>query len=112
MSASPLPQRFSVTEQTRDDGATVVVVVGELDLATAGQLQESLDALAAAMTRTVLDLSSVSFLDSTGLKVIIKAARDRERTGWAFVVASQVSQPVGRLFELVEAHTILPFEDL
>ncbi len=82
---------------------------GELDLATAGRLQETLDALAEQESSTILDLSNVGFLDSTGLRVIVSAARASEASGWSFAVAPEVTAPVARLFELVDAQSILPF---
>jgi anti-anti-sigma factor len=110
LSASSLPQRFSVTERARDDGTTVLVVCGELDLATAAEVKAALDALAEADRATVLDLSEVSFLDSTGLKVIVQASRASQESGWPFAVAAELSEPVSRLFELVEADSMLRFD--
>ncbi len=76
------------TEQT--DGASVVTVVGEVDVHTAPQLDEALTALVeAANYRLIVDLSGVEFLDSTGLGVLVKALkRVREHDGSLDVVAS------------------------
>jgi anti-sigma B factor antagonist len=111
MAGPPLPQRFSVTEQVSGDGTTTVAVGGELDLATAPQLSDVLESLAAREAPTVLDLSDVSFLDSTGLKVVLAAGRTSERTGWSFVVGRAVGPAVARLFEMVDAAALLPFAD-
>lgn len=64
---------FSVsTDSTR----TVVTVSGEIDLATQGQLRAQLNELiVAGKVNLVLDLSGVSFVDSTGLGALIGARR-------------------------------------
>jgi anti-anti-sigma factor len=52
---------------------------GELDLATADDLRAELDHLfSAGFTHVVLDLRQLSFLDSTGLRLILEARRDAD----------------------------------
>jgi anti-sigma B factor antagonist len=54
------------------DGRTVVQVVGEIDVYTAPQLRERLDAeIDAGRYDLVVDLTGVSFMDSTGLGVLV-----------------------------------------
>lgn len=54
------------------DGRTVVQVVGEIDVYTAPQLRERLDAeIDAGRYDVVVDLSGVTFMDSTGLGVLV-----------------------------------------
>ena len=63
----------------RDLGSALVVeVVGELDLATSEELGTLLDSTAARPV-VVVDLSRVSFIDSTTLSLLI-SARDRLRS--------------------------------
>jgi anti-sigma B factor antagonist len=53
------------------DTSVVVVVAGELDLASAPQLQHELLALLALPVHTVtLDLDALTFIDSSGLNVL------------------------------------------
>jgi anti-sigma B factor antagonist len=58
----------------------VVAVAGEVDLATAPLLRERLEArLAAGMSTIIVDLRDTTFLDSTGLGVLVgtlKRCRD------------------------------------
>lgn len=58
----------------RRDEAAVLVVAGELDLATAGALHEAVaEQLAAGpVAELVLDLARVSFLDSSGLGALLR----------------------------------------
>jgi anti-anti-sigma factor len=54
------------------NGATVLSVLGEVDLATAPILDEHLAAVEAGdAERIVVDLDRVSFMDSSGLQVLL-----------------------------------------
>jgi anti-sigma B factor antagonist len=56
------------------EGATVLRVAGQLDLATADDLADRLrDVLDARTGSIVLDLSGVDFIDSSGLSVLLGA---------------------------------------
>lgn len=58
------------------DGWTVVAASGEIDVAAAPALREELAAIIAEGTpRIVVDLERVDFIDSTGLGVLVGAAR-------------------------------------
>jgi anti-anti-sigma factor len=57
-----------------DARGVAVLLAGELDLETAPGLEEELAALGATQrTRVVLDLRGVTFMDSAGLKAILRA---------------------------------------
>lgn len=59
-----------------DRHRTVVTVTGEIDIATQGQLRTKLnDLVVAGHVDLVLDLSGVSFVDSTGLGALIGTRR-------------------------------------
>src|SRR5690242_16572381 len=77
------PSRWKVTEVADLRGDRLIIVHGELDIATAPRL--------AALTRlrqrhhpVVLDLSEVAFMDSSGLKVLVEASERSRRDGWSF----------------------------
>jgi anti-anti-sigma factor len=59
----------------RHDGTTVVTAAGEIDLASAPQLRECLANV--SNRRVVVDLRAVSFLDSSGISVLV-SARNRQ----------------------------------
>jgi len=54
------------------DGVPVVRVVGDVDLATAPQLDAILNQFSGEQSRLVVDLRDVSFLDSSGLSVLVQ----------------------------------------
>jgi len=53
-----------------------VQVAGELDLATAQQFRQVLGEAQQAARMVVLDLRELSFIDSSGIHVILDAAHD------------------------------------
>lgn len=71
------------------DGCAVLTVGGEVDLGTAGELS---DAAIAAMQeispRLVMDLTGVSFMDSTGLKVLLAVHKRAELAGGRLVLVN------------------------
>ena len=68
------PHRIEVNEETFEPSGLVLVVTGELDVATAPTLRDRLGAAIDAGThRLVIDLSAISFLDSVGLAAIVHA---------------------------------------
>ena len=74
---SALPNRLTIS--VTDD--QTLVLGGELDAHSAPRLAASLDDLDAAATIT-LDVSSLDFMDSSGLRVVIEAdQRARESAG-------------------------------
>ena len=70
------------------DGAVVVKLAGELDLYNAHAVRDELLAAAArSPDRLVVDLADVTFIDSTGLGVLIEA-RTRLANRRAFLLAA------------------------
>jgi anti-anti-sigma factor len=84
------PSGFSISTSERD-GRAVVLIRGELDLATAPDLEcvvaEHLD----TGKDVVVDLRELEFMDSTGLRVLV-AADARVKDGQRFLV---VRPPAG-----------------
>ena len=93
------PESFRV-ETGRDGDAWWVRPVGELDLDTAPRLDQELAAArAAGAARLVLDMRALTFMDSTGLRLVIRwdtTARD-EGFDFAIVPGADVVQRVFRL---------------
>lgn len=82
------------------DGATVLAVSGELDLATSPALEEELARVnSTEATLLILDLSDLEFMDSTGLSVLVRAQQHSQEMGRRFGVVSGRPQ-VQRLLSL------------
>jgi len=96
---------MGATEQLQIDlrhesDRVVVELAGELDMANAPLLQGSIDGpeLSAAKT-IVLDLQGLTFLDSTGLRIILAAREQCWRRGQEFAITPG-SQQVQRLLSV------------
>ena len=64
-----------------DSGAAVIVVGGELDLASSPVLQHAIEsAFQSDAEVLVLDLRELEFMDSTGLSVLVKAHHAAQRS--------------------------------
>jgi anti-sigma B factor antagonist len=91
------------------DGSTAVVVpTGEIDLLTVEAVRSELDAARRDAGVVVLDLRAVTFLDSSGLRLLVEAARDGP--GDAFAVVPGPAR-VQQLLELTGLAGRLRFVD-
>ena len=74
------PENASASLST-DGGVIVLRLSGELDLATVADIQRSVDAIAAqAPEHLVIDLTEVTFMDSSGIALLLEIAQSRPRT--------------------------------
>ncbi|MBE2315962.1 STAS domain-containing protein [Solirubrobacter sp. CPCC 204708] len=96
MSVNPL---FQVRHERRGDGV-VVVASGEIDLATSPQLREALLAPDVSSASVVLDLREVTFIDSSGLGVIVGQQKRAQERREQFSVAVGGAAAVQRILEL------------
>lgn len=91
--------QFHVSVNT-DANSHQVTLSGELDIATADQLTEALEGVqVAAGDRVIIDLKDVSFMDSTGLRVLIAANRNAAAGDYTLVIVTGES-PAKRVLEL------------
>jgi anti-anti-sigma factor len=77
---------FDVDVQGTDAG-TAIAVRGDMDIASIESLDAALDqALAASPRRVTLDLRGVGFVDSSGLRFLLRANARSRNEGWAFEI--------------------------
>jgi anti-sigma B factor antagonist len=89
-------------ERTSRDGVELLLVEGEIDIASAARLISVLNSSVAEAIRSVIvDLSQVGFMDSTGLALLINASRrlTLRRKGFAVVCPPG---PLRRVFEITD----------
>ncbi len=90
---------FELSEPRRERHASVIAVAGELDIATAPRLQAGLiDALKDREHETVVDMSRVTFIDSTALRVLVDAQRSRQSSVPLVIVCDHLN--VLRIFKI------------
>lgn len=96
-------------ETRTEDGWTILVTGGELDLYTApGLRDEVLAKVADGGRRIAIDLNGVGFIDSTGLGVLVACLkRVREQDGRLVLIAPEAS-PLRRLLSLTGLEQVLP----
>jgi anti-anti-sigma factor len=80
-------------------GSLRVSVNGELDVAVADRLEEAINRLPTDAATMVMDLGSLNFIDSTGLRLLLRLKKGAETTGRKLLI-SRVSEPVSRLLDV------------
>ena len=92
---------MQLSESRREDGAIEISIEGELDLSNAATLRDAMfRAFDANDDAGIwLDFAGCSFIDSTGLRVIIEGARRAGESSRRLGIRNLTEQPL-RLFEL------------
>jgi anti-sigma B factor antagonist len=91
-----------------DESSPVVVVTGEIDMATAPMLANELaTAIGEGAGPVVLDLVDVTFFDSSGLRAAIVAHRDLGEEGRRLAVVCDPEGHVRRTFALAGLADVL-----
>jgi anti-sigma B factor antagonist len=91
----------------REEGAVVVTVRGELDVFDADELTRAFERAAEDGAGFIIDLSRVSFMDSTALGCVVRKVNDVVGGGGrASVVLPETS--ARRIFEITTLDRVLP----
>lgn len=101
------PAEFSVKTNRGDEGV-VVEAGGELDLAVSPALEAALTADELDGGPVVLDLTELTFMDSSGLRVLLVAAERFVSSGTAWALVLPEESPVRRVLSLSETESELP----
>jgi len=97
--------------ESRHDHACVFHLEGEIDLHYAPALRALFEAKAKARCRALLaDLSAVTFIDSTGISVLLEYLRDATEFDGQFCIAAPTAH-VRMVFEIVQLEKALPIFD-
>jgi anti-anti-sigma factor len=104
---------FSLAEEGGGDGDArgerVIRLRGELDIESAPDLERVLLRSRPAGQRVVVDLSELKFMDSTGLRVLLRARAAAEEGRWQINLRN-VPPTIRRLFDMTGVHAALPAE--
>lgn len=97
---------ISVTTSEAGD-VNIVHVSGEIDVTSAAILRDALEALIAdGRRRLTLDLSDVTFMDSTGLGIVVGRLKRLARHGGTMTVVA-THERVLRVFEITGLDQLL-----
>ena len=89
----------------------VIAVSGELDFALCVRLAPELDAALRSPARAiVIDLEAVSFVDSSGIALLLNAFRRLDKSGRQLAIACRMG-PQRRAFELTALDRELPMHE-
>jgi anti-anti-sigma factor len=95
----------------RRDGVVVVHVAGELDYPAKDLLLAELDEWTSDAEPLVVDLSSVTFIDSSGLGALIRANKQMQRPRGPLAVVCVPGGRVSHLIHLTGLHQVLRLYD-
>jgi anti-sigma B factor antagonist len=100
-------------ERTTVAGRPALTVRGELDLATCNQLAEIIESqLDAAPRALVIDLTPTRFIDSSGARCLVRAAKQATAAGVELhVVCPRSNSPVRLIIDLLELERIVPIAE-
>ncbi|MGV9288433.1 STAS domain-containing protein [Streptomyces sp. NPDC003719] len=104
-----LPGQLSVVA-TVTDGIDVLTPAGEIDHHTGDALRRSLDLSGTPRPRVVVDMRQVTFMDSSGINILIGAHQALTRAGGWLRLAT-VGPSVMRTLELVGVDTLIDIRE-
>jgi anti-sigma B factor antagonist len=97
-----MPSVLLEVESSVQGTTRVVVVRGEIDLSSVGKVRDQLDrALSESPETVVLDLSAVTFCDSSGARAVVGAHRRANEQGCHLVVV-RPEGPAWRTLEICQ----------
>ena len=99
-------------EVQETDGRTLVTPRGELDMASAPELEQTILPRLQEGSWLVLDLRSLDFIDSSGLRVVVGAHRSAEEHGGRFTcVRGAPGSTVHRIVEIAGIDGVIEMVD-
>lgn len=86
-------------EISEKQGASVVAFTGEVDLESSPAAREILLKCLESTSKVIVDLSEVSYIDSSGVASLVEALQAAKKNGSQFSLAA-ASEPTRRVLEL------------
>jgi anti-sigma B factor antagonist len=105
------PEKLEIGE--RAEGADLVLSVeGELDLSTIPRLAQHIDGrIGSVGASLLLDLSGVTFMDSSGLRLLIELHHRAQREGWKLSLTAPAHEAAQLVLRITGADAALPFTE-
>jgi anti-sigma B factor antagonist len=102
--------RIEIREQPR--GANLVLsIAGELDISTVPVLERQIEAIGENPPTTLtLDLSGLTFMDSSGLRLLIELNERSARETWTLSLIPSQHESANLVLRITGADAALPFE--
>lgn len=102
------PPTFAISLAAADERSVRVEVRGELDLSTSPELGDALRHELDGGRSVIVDLSQVTFIDSTALNTLIAALRSCESNGCSLAVSPTLPPQVTKVFKITGLDSVIP----
>lgn len=100
MSQAPAFELPTIAVCSPEPHAALVVLTGEHDLYSAGEVKQTLDQSLAAYLHLIIDLSAVAFIDSSIVAVLVQAKKTATALDRKFNVVLGTAPVVERILEI------------
>jgi anti-sigma B factor antagonist len=93
--------------------SAVIRLTGELDVVCADTFKRKLAAVTdAGPKEVVIDLRELTFIDSTGLALLLRMNEMSHDLGFVLSVVTRPDDPPGKIFRMTGTHAILPLVEV
>jgi anti-anti-sigma factor len=99
--------RMKMDVQPLGQGVVKVILTGRLDIIGAGAIDLQFNAIAGSHRGVVVDMGSVSFLASLGIRTLLLGAKAVQRRGGSFVLLNPVGE-VEKVLEVTGVTDLMP----
>ena len=99
---------FEVVEDEMPDGTRRLALSGELDMVSSPEVVARLEELKDKGVAVRLDLTGLTFMDSTGVRALYSAAKHARDGGPGLEIVPPVGEPM-RVLEITGVYRLLPF---
>lgn len=104
------PELFVIDVTQPSEGIYLVSLTGEMDIANAPEFTSRMGQLGVlGSRRVVVDLSGLTFLDSSGINALVSAAKAIEASGGEVALAAPTAH-VSQVFEIVNLSEVVTIE--
>jgi anti-sigma B factor antagonist len=97
-------------EISEKQGASIVAFTGEVDLESSPAAREILLKCLESTSKVIVDLSEVTYIDSSGVASLVEALQAAKKNGSQFSLAA-TSEPTRRVLELARLDKVFTLYD-
>ena len=107
----PRPEELAIDVSRPSEHAVLVVLAGEMDIVSSGEFSRRMAELDVdEPAHVVVDLAGLTFIDSSGINALLRAASSVEERGGTAVLASP-SPAARRVFEIARVAQVVTVDE-
>jgi anti-sigma B factor antagonist len=104
-------RRFSF-DLSQTPSAALITLAGEFDVVCADSFKRRFaEATEEEPAKVVIDLRDITFIDSTGLALLLSVNEMSQDRGFALTIVSADNSPPSKIFRMTGMHNVLPLVD-